>query len=109
MRPCRGGSNGPSSGRWPLMAAVRGLTCRDRRRVSQADIEQVVEMRRDAYTRASRGHRDAPARSPPRHPADDPLAPFSPAVRDWFEARFEAPTEAQARGLGGDRRRPATR
>ena len=28
----------------------------------------------------------------------DPLAPFSPAVRDWFRASFEAPTEAQARG-----------
>jgi len=33
------------------------------------------------------------------HPAvTDPLAPFSPAVRDWFRASFEAPTEAQARG-----------
>ena len=31
-------------------------------------------------------------------PAADPLAPFSPAVRDWFEASFEAPTEAQAEG-----------
>ena len=28
----------------------------------------------------------------------DPLAPFSPAVRAWFEASFEAPTEAQSRG-----------
>ncbi len=28
----------------------------------------------------------------------DPLAPFSPAVRDWFRASFEAPTEAQADG-----------
>jgi ATP-dependent Lhr-like helicase len=28
----------------------------------------------------------------------DPLAPFSPSVRAWFEASFEAPTEAQARG-----------
>ena len=28
----------------------------------------------------------------------DPLAPFSPPVRAWFEASFEAPTEAQARG-----------
>ncbi len=28
----------------------------------------------------------------------DPLAPFSPAVRDWFASSFEAPTEAQARG-----------
>jgi ATP-dependent Lhr-like helicase len=31
-------------------------------------------------------------------PAADPLAPFSPAVREWFAATFEAPTEAQARG-----------
>lgn len=28
----------------------------------------------------------------------DPLARFSPAVRDWFEAGFEAPTRAQAEG-----------
>ena len=34
----------------------------------------------------------------PRSPVADPLAPFSPAVRDWFEASFEAPTEAQAEG-----------
>ncbi|HEY4754212.1 MAG TPA: DEAD/DEAH box helicase, partial [Candidatus Limnocylindrales bacterium] len=31
-------------------------------------------------------------------PAPDPLAPFSPAVRAWFAATFEAPTEAQSRG-----------
>ena len=31
-------------------------------------------------------------------PIADPLAPFSPAVRDWFQASFEAPTDAQARG-----------
>ena len=30
--------------------------------------------------------------------ASDPVARFSPAVRDWFRASFEAPTEAQARG-----------
>ena len=35
----------------------------------------------------------------PRRPVvADPLAPFSPAVRDWFGASFEAPTDAQARG-----------
>ncbi|MEZ0239222.1 MAG: DEAD/DEAH box helicase, partial [Chloroflexota bacterium] len=28
----------------------------------------------------------------------DPLARFSPAVRDWFLASFEAPTDAQAQG-----------
>ncbi len=28
----------------------------------------------------------------------DPLARFSPAVRDWFAASFEAPTQAQAEG-----------
>jgi ATP-dependent Lhr-like helicase len=31
-------------------------------------------------------------------PTADPLAPFSPAVRAWFEATFEAPTQAQAEG-----------
>ena len=28
----------------------------------------------------------------------DPLAPFNPAVRAWFEATFEAPTQAQTEG-----------
>jgi ATP-dependent helicase Lhr and Lhr-like helicase len=31
-------------------------------------------------------------------PISDPLAPFSPAVRDWFRSSFEAPTDAQAAG-----------
>ena len=31
-------------------------------------------------------------------PIADPLAPFGPAVRAWFEATFEAPTQAQAEG-----------
>src|SRR5204863_3583738 len=30
--------------------------------------------------------------------AVDPLAPFGPAVRAWFESSFEAPTQAQAEG-----------
>jgi ATP-dependent Lhr-like helicase len=30
--------------------------------------------------------------------AADPLARFSPAVRDWFRASFEAPTDAQTHG-----------
>ncbi|HXI79656.1 MAG TPA: DEAD/DEAH box helicase, partial [Verrucomicrobiae bacterium] len=30
--------------------------------------------------------------------AADPLAPFGPAVRAWFESSFEAPTQAQAEG-----------
>ena len=30
--------------------------------------------------------------------AVDPLAAFSPAVRDWFRASFDAPTQAQAEG-----------
>ncbi|HWB70157.1 MAG TPA: DEAD/DEAH box helicase, partial [Solirubrobacterales bacterium] len=36
--------------------------------------------------------------APKRTPATDPLAPFSPAVRRWFEASFEGPTPAQAGG-----------
>ncbi len=41
--------------------------------------------------------------TPPRKPAakdpiDDPLAPFSPAVRAWFESSFAAPTQAQSEG-----------
>jgi ATP-dependent Lhr-like helicase len=36
---------------------------------------------------------------PPTHdPAADPLAPFSPPVRAWFEGSFAAPTPAQAEG-----------
>jgi ATP-dependent Lhr-like helicase len=31
-------------------------------------------------------------------PAVDPLAPFSPPVREWFAATFAAPTQAQAEG-----------
>ena len=31
-------------------------------------------------------------------PVADPLAPFGPAVRAWFEATFEAPTQAQVEG-----------
>jgi ATP-dependent Lhr-like helicase len=31
-------------------------------------------------------------------PTPDPLAPFGPAVRAWFAATFETPTEAQSRG-----------
>jgi len=30
--------------------------------------------------------------------ADEPLAPFAPAVRAWFESAFEAPTPAQVGG-----------
>ena len=36
---------------------------------------------------------------PPRNdPVADPLAPFSAAVRAWFEGSFAAPTQAQAEG-----------
>jgi ATP-dependent Lhr-like helicase len=31
-------------------------------------------------------------------PASDPLGPFSAPVRDWFQATFEAPTQAQVDG-----------
>ena len=37
-------------------------------------------------------------RGPVAVPVADPLAPFGPAVRAWFEATFEAPTQAQAEG-----------
>ena len=37
-------------------------------------------------------------RPPVAVPVADPLAPFGPAVRAWFEATFEAPTQAQAEG-----------
>ena len=44
-------------------------------------------MRREAYTRR-----------PVVATVADPLAPFGPAVRAWFEATFEAPTPAQVGG-----------
>ncbi len=28
----------------------------------------------------------------------DPLSPFHPAIRAWFQGRFQSPTDAQARG-----------
>ncbi len=39
--------------------------------------------------------RDPAASSPPER---EPLAAFHPAVRTWFERRFERPTDAQAEG-----------
>ena len=38
----------------------------------------------------------------------EPLARFHPAVRSWFESRFDAPTPAQARGWEAIRRRQHT-
>ena len=40
----------------------------------------------------------APKEPPGDAPSQDPLAPFSPAVRAWFESSFAAPTQAQAEG-----------
>ena len=52
-------------------------------------------MPREAYTRRPVvATKAAPRAAQP----DDPLAPFGPAVRAWFEATFEAPTPAQAEG-----------
>src|SRR5215212_3432117 len=45
---------------------------------------------------ASRAYTRCPVVTAP--PVADPLAPFSPAVRTWFESTFEAPTQAQAEG-----------
>ena len=56
-------------------------------RATDAQLERLYEMRVGAYTR-----RPVVARTV------DPLAPFGPAVRAWFEATFEAPTKAQADG-----------
>jgi len=42
--------------------------------------------------------RDPTAADPAADAAVDPLAPFSPAVRAWFESSFAAPTQAQAEG-----------
>jgi ATP-dependent Lhr-like helicase len=49
-------------------------------------------------TATTRPRSGRPAAPPPPTPAEDPLAPFSPAVRAWFESAFEAPTPAQVGG-----------
>jgi ATP-dependent Lhr-like helicase len=52
-----------------------------------------------ATTRPRSGRPSAPSPTTQRKQgADDPLAPFSPAVRAWFESAFEAPTPAQVGG-----------
>ena len=60
----------------------------DGSRGARTEIERVVERRTRAYT----------LQSVATTLVADPLAPFSPAVRAWFEASFEAPTQAQAEG-----------
>ena len=62
------------------------------------DLERAVERRPTGYTPASHDGHALVA---------DPLAPFSPAVRAWFEASFEAPTAGPGRGLGRHRPRRA--
>ena len=66
----------------------------------------MVETNAPAYTARpvvapTRSRPAAPPSSPPSPTpglSADALAPFSPAVRAWFEASFEAPTQAQAEG-----------
>ena len=49
-----------------------------------------------ARSKATAESPEMSAKKPPE--TSDPLAPFSPDVRGWFEASFEAPTPAQAAG-----------
>ena len=58
-----------------------------RRTPGDRDRTSVRNARRGLYSRVPWPRRIA-----------DPLAPFGPAVRAWFEATFEAPTPAQAEG-----------
>ncbi|MDO8485412.1 MAG: DEAD/DEAH box helicase [Candidatus Limnocylindrales bacterium] len=51
-----------------------------------------------APTRTRRPARSVEGKADRDGPAGDPLERFSPAVRDWFQASFEAPTQAQAEG-----------
>ncbi len=80
---------------WRIRGAVRPLFQRNsavmgaRRPVGGCGTEHLVETHAARYTQP-------PVAAPPV--VADPLAPFSPAVRDWFRASFEAPTDAQARG-----------
>src|SRR5687768_6960718 len=61
---------------------------RGARELPPREIERAVEIGASAYT----------PESVATTLVADPLAPFSPAVRAWFEASFEAPTQAQAEG-----------
>ena len=65
---------------------------RDRR----AAFDHLFEMVPSAYTR--RPVTATKTRRKPDLVPADALAPFSRPVREWFEASFEAPTDAQARG-----------
>ncbi len=58
--------------------------------------DHLFEMAPSAYTR--RPVTATTSRPKPGLVPADPLAPFSRPVREWFEASFEAPTDAQARG-----------
>ena len=102
-----GGSNGPSSradrshrGRSDPTATPTRRTIRppttDR---PVADIERVVEMRPDAYTPPSRGHRDAPARRARRRRR-------RPTIR-WRRSR--PPSAPGSRARSRRRRRPRPR
>jgi ATP-dependent Lhr-like helicase len=51
-----------------------------------------------AITRPAARRRTARKSSEAQASAGDPLAPFSPAVRAWFESAFETPTPAQVGG-----------
>ncbi len=61
----------------------------------QSPFEHPIDCRPARYTPPPVGSKRAPVRStdPP-----DALAPFTPAVRLWFERAFERPTEAQSGG-----------
>src|SRR3954447_6215649 len=71
----------------PMVLAVRSIVG-DHPSAPGNHMERMVESARAPYT----------ARPVATTAAADPLAPFSPAVRGWFEASFEAPTQAQAEG-----------
>jgi len=61
--------------------------------------ERMVESCPTAYTREPVATATVEPKQPPGDvPSQDPLAPFSPAVRAWFESSFAAPTQAQAEG-----------
>src|SRR5919109_701729 len=70
---------------------IRRLRCRPYSRCNRAKIG----FRTNGLNRACPIYSQVPMTA---LAAADPLAPFSPAVRAWFESSFEAPTEAQARG-----------
>ena len=101
----------PTDGRGHPREVLDGPRRQSPRPVRACELPSPQELL-DSSARSTRRRFEQPARVRDRRSVDsigsawprkrsvksDPLAGFSPAVRRWFEASFEAPTPAQAKG-----------